>query len=77
MYIHIIYLTPSYNFKGVVGLMMGAEMAGINNEKNEKTPKNIYTSPNDARMLIWAIDMVELGSGRWVHCMGDVIGGKK
>ena len=43
---------------------MGAEMAGINNEKNEKTPKKIYTSPNDARMLVWAIDMVELGSGR-------------
>ena len=45
-------------------MVMGAEMARINNEKKEKTSKKIYTSPNDARTLIWAIDMVKVGNER-------------
>ena len=41
-YVHILYITPSYNFKEIVELVMGAEMARINNEK-KKHQKNIYT----------------------------------
>ena len=42
-------------------------MAGINDEKN--IPKNTYhrpNLPNDARMLVWAVGMVKVGSGRIV-----------
>ena len=67
----MIFITPSYNFKEVVGLVMGAEMARINNEK--KNIKRIYTSPNNTRTLVWAVDIMEVGSGRWEHCVGTLL----